>query len=83
MSNLTTQQHYEVPGGTLKVILTTDHVLSVVEREELDHIADACLEFQEHQRSGYMHEVIRAGAAAEEVDEALWELGGEGEISAG
>jgi hypothetical protein len=83
MSNLTTQQHYEVPGGTLKVILTTDHMLSEVEREELDHIAEVCLEFQEHQRSGHLHEMIRAGAAAEEVDEALWELGGEGEISAG
>jgi hypothetical protein len=83
MSNLTTQQHYEVPGGTLKVILTTDHALSEAERFELDHIAEACLEFQDRRHSGHLHEIIRAGAAAEEVDEALWELGGEGEISAG
>jgi hypothetical protein len=83
MTNLTTQQHYDVPGGTLKVILTTDHALSAHEREELDHIAAVCQAFQEHQRSHPMHEAVRDGAAAAELDEAMWELGGEEGISAG
>jgi hypothetical protein len=79
MTNLTTQQHYEVPGGTLKVILTTDHALSAAEREELDHIADACQAFQAHNRM----EPALAGDAAAEVDEAIWELGGDQGIMAG
>jgi hypothetical protein len=83
MSNLTTQQHYEVPGGTLKVILTTDHVLTAIERDELDHIADACLTFQEHRASGPRHPVAIGRDPALEVDEAIWELGGDEEISAG
>jgi hypothetical protein len=82
MKNLTTQQHYEVPGGTLKVVLTTDHALTPVERADLDGIAAACAAFQAHERSGHPD----PGAAvvpALEVDEAIWELGGEQGISAG
>jgi len=82
MKSLTTQQHYEVPGGTLKVVLTTNHALTAVERTDLDHIADACAAFQAHERSGHPEpgEVV---APALEVDEAIWELGGEQGISAG
>jgi hypothetical protein len=80
MTNLTTQQHYEVPGGTLKVVLTTDHALSVVERADLDHIADACAAFQARSRHT---EPAAAVAPALEVDEAIWELGGEQGITAG
>jgi hypothetical protein len=80
MTNLTTQQHYEVPGGTLKVVLTTDHALSVVERADLDHIADACAAFQARSRHP---EPTAAVTPALEVDEAIWELGGELEITAG
>ena len=83
MGNLITQQHYEVPGGTLKVILTTDHALSAVEREELDRIADACLTFQRLQRTGHPHVTASAGDPAGEVDEAIWELGGDEDIMAG
>lgn len=83
MSNLTTQQHYEVPGGTLRVILTTDHVLSTAERHELDHIADACLEFQRHHPHAHPHPPVAGADPAEQVDEAIWELGGDQEISAG
>jgi L-aminopeptidase/D-esterase-like protein len=71
---LTTQQHYEVAGGTLKVILTTDHALSGAEQRRLAGVGDACLAFQ-------------AGAppvpAAPDLDEAIWELGGEEAICAG
>jgi hypothetical protein len=84
MTSLTTQQHYEMPGGTLRVILTTDHTLTSAEREELDRIAVACTRFQEVRRA------IHAGGsgggedvAASEVDEAIWELGGEQDILAG
>ena len=82
MTNLTTQQHYEVPGGTLKVILTTDHALSAAEREELDNIADACQAFQAHDQLGHVAPAALADAAAE-VDEAIWELGGDQGIMAG
>jgi hypothetical protein len=81
MKQLTTQQHYEVPGGTLKVVLTTDHALTAVEREDLDHIADACTAFQA--RDAWRHAESRAAAPALEIDEAIWELGGEQAISAG
>jgi hypothetical protein len=79
MKTLTTQQHYEVPGGTLKVVLTTDHALSAVERADLDHIADACAAFRCHERSRHPD----GAARALEVDEAIWELGGEQGITAG
>jgi hypothetical protein len=82
MKNLTTQQHYEVPGGTLKVLLTTDHTLTEVERADLDHIADACAAFQAHERTRHP-EPAEAAAPALEVDEAIWELGGEQGITAG
>src|SRR3954453_8800364 len=73
MTNLTTQHHYDVPGGTLKVVLTTDHVLTPVERAELDGIAAACAAFQAHERSGHLGaEVAAAFAPALEVDEAIW-----------
>jgi hypothetical protein len=80
MTNLTTQQHYEVPGGTLKVILTTDHALSAAGREDFDQIADACQAFQAHEQLG---NVATAADPAAEVDEAIWELGGDQGIMAG
>ncbi len=82
MKNLTTQQHYDVPGGTLKGVLTTDHALSAVERADLDHIADACAAFQAHERSRHA-DPAPAAAPALDVDEAIWELGGEQGITAG
>jgi hypothetical protein len=81
MTRLTTQQHYEVPGGTLKVVLTTDHALTAVEREDLDHIADACAAFQA--REGARRPDAGVVAPALEIDEAIWELGGEQGIMAG
>jgi hypothetical protein len=82
MKNLTTQHHYEVAGGTLKVVLMTDHALTDVERADLDGIAAACAAFQAHERSGHPEPGTNALPALE-VDEAIWELGGEQGISAG
>jgi hypothetical protein len=79
MKQLTTQQHYEVPGGTLKIVLTTDHALTSVERADLDDIAAACTAFQA--REAGRHPEVAAPAL--EVDEAIWELGGEQGITAG
>jgi len=79
MKTLTTQQHYDVPGGTLKIVLTTDHALTPVERADLDHIAAACAAFQAHEAGRHP----AAAAPALEVDEAIWELGGEQGITAG
>ncbi|MEY2532534.1 MAG: hypothetical protein QOF29_444 [bacterium] len=83
MRTLTTQQHYEVPGGTLKVVLTTDHVLTTVERDELDRVADACVRFQVIQRSEHPHPPADGADPAGEVDAAIWEMGGEQSIMAG
>ena len=44
---VTTQQHFEVPGGCLKLILTTDDPLTSTERAAFDDIAAACRAFQE------------------------------------
>jgi hypothetical protein len=82
MRSLTTQQHYEVPGGTLKVVLTTDHALTAVERADLDGIAAACAAFQAHEGAGHPEPAGAAGPALE-IDEAIWELGGEQGITAG
>ena len=81
MTHLTTQQHYDLPGGTLKVILETDHPLSGLERDDLDRIAVACAEFAAH-RPG-THPAPPGDDPAREVDEAIWELGGDAHISAG
>jgi hypothetical protein len=81
MTHLTTQQHYEVPGGTLKVILQTDHALSGLERDDLDRIAGACEEFAAHERAAHPHSA--PDDPAREVDEAIWDLGGDAAISAG
>jgi hypothetical protein len=84
MTNLTTQQRYDVPGGTLRVVLQTDHALSGVEREDLDRIGAACEEFAAHERAAHPHPDPPPGAdPAAEVDEAIWELGGDAGISAG
>jgi hypothetical protein len=82
MRNLTTQQRYEVPGGTLRVILETDHPLSAAERHELDHIADACEAFQARERAARPEPAVDPDPARD-VDEAIWELGGEEGILAG
>jgi hypothetical protein len=82
MTHLTTQQHYEVPGGTLRVILETDHALSSAERAELDTIATACEAFGAQARP--LHPAPpREADPAREVDEAIWELGGDVDIMAG
>jgi hypothetical protein len=82
MTHLTTQQHYECRGGTLKVILETDHALSGVERDDLDRIALACADFAAHGPG--THSAPESGDdPAREVDEAIWDLGGDAAISAG
>jgi hypothetical protein len=83
MRNLTTQQRYEVPGGTLRVILETDHSLTPSERRELDNIADACEAFRASELAGAHRAPEPELEAAREVDEAIWELGGDQDIMAG
>jgi len=78
MTRLTMQQHHEVPGATLTVTVTTDHVLSPAELEGLDEIARVCRAFGA--APGLRLEVDEASA---EVDLAIWELGGDEAISAG
>jgi hypothetical protein len=77
MRSITTQQHYEARGASLKVVLTTDHGLTPEEREDLDHIADACHAFAEHHRPHHHP------GGSEDMDQAIWELGGEEAITAG
>jgi hypothetical protein len=71
---LVTQQHYEVAGGSLMLVLRTDHALSARERRALDRLALACSEY------------VRAAPAADAddpFDVALDELGGAENICAG
>jgi hypothetical protein len=80
MTRLTTQQHHEVPGGTLRVTVETDHTLSPAELEGLADIASACRAFGAP--AGRHHGAVEFEASAE-VDVAIWELGGDQGISAG
>jgi hypothetical protein len=75
-----TTQHYEVPGGTLRLHLTTERPPTQQEREDLERIADACAVFRSHHLERTHH-----GSAGDldDMDEAIWELGGEESISAG
>ena len=75
-----TTQHYEVPGGSLRLTLTTERPPTSEEREDLDRIADACAVFRAHHLERTHHEHKHD---LDEMDEALWELGGEESISAG
>ena len=71
---LLTQQHYEVAGGSLTLLLRTDHALSPGERQALDRLASACSDY------------ARAAPPADEddpFDVALEELGGAENICAG
>lgn len=83
MRHLTTQRHYEVPGGTLKVILTTDHALSTSERVEFDRIDEACEAFRDHVARILHPAAAGAEDPAGEVDDAIWALGGDADIMAG
>ena len=75
-----TTQHYEVPGASLRLILTTDRPPTLAEREDLDRIADACAVFRTH----HLHHAHHGRAEdLDEMDAAIWELGGEESISAG
>jgi hypothetical protein len=75
-----TTQHYEVPGGTLLLELNTERPPTREEREDLDRIADACTLFR-------LHHLVRThrdrASDLDDMDEAIWELGGEESISAG
>ena len=79
MKRLTTQQHHEVAGATLTVTVTTDHALSPSELSGLDEIGRACRAFG----AAEAHVVEAEVDAAAEVDVAIWELGGDADISAG
>jgi hypothetical protein len=74
-----TSQHYEVPGGTLRVVLTTERPPTAEEREDLNRIADACDVFRSHHLTHTHHGVV---ADLDDMDEAIWELGGDVAISA-
>ena len=79
MTRLTTQQHHEVPGATVTVTVTTDHVLSPAELEGLEEIARVCRAFGA--AAGLRR--LETDEATAEVDLAIWELGGDEAISAG
>ncbi len=72
----TLERVYDVEDGVLKLFLTTDHPIHDREAEALDRVAEsylACLD------------KVRAGPARfrDEDDEAIYELGGEENITAG
>jgi hypothetical protein len=71
---LLTQQRYEVAGGSLTLLLRTDHALSARERQALDRLTLAC--------SDYAREAPPADGD-DPFDLALEELGGAENICAG
>jgi hypothetical protein len=68
-----TQQHYEVAGGSLTLVLRTDHALSAHERQALDRLAVAWGNYT----------AAPAADADDPFDVALEELGGADNICAG
>jgi hypothetical protein len=68
-----TTLHHEFRGGELRLVLTTDSPPTRLERERLDRITGECTALGPPRRDG----------ACADVDEAIWELGGELAITAG
>lgn len=73
--SLTTERCYDIDGGTLKVVLKTDHPLSPREADALDGVAESYM--------GCFEKVHRELVAGDDDDRALWELGGVENICAG
>jgi hypothetical protein len=71
---LLTQQHHEVAGGSLTLVLQSDHALSARERQALDRLTLAC---GDHARA------VPPADADDPFDVALDELGGGENICAG
>lgn len=71
----TAERCYEVDGGTLKVSLKTDHPLTRQEYDALDKVAESYV--------GCFEKVARRARARDDDDEAIYQLGGEENISAG
>ena len=72
--SLTTERCYDIEGGTLKVVLKTDHRPSPREYDALDGVAASYLSCFEN---------VHRELAADDDDRALWELGGVENICAG
>ena len=70
----TTERCYDVTGGTLKLVLQTDHPLTQRELEALVRVAESYLG---------CFEKLRSEPRTDDEDEAIWELGGEENICAG
>jgi hypothetical protein len=71
----TAERCYDVDGGVLKVSLKTDHSLTDREYEALDRVAESYL--------GCFEKLARTRRERDENDEAIYELGGEENITAG
>jgi hypothetical protein len=72
----TTERTYEVVGGVLKLSLRTDHSLSGREYEALDRVAEHYLECFDKIRRDRID-------LDDEDDRAVYELGGEENVTAG
>ena len=70
----TTERCYEVAGGVLKLSLRTDHPLSSNEFEALDRVGEEYLGCFER---------VRSRRFDDDDDRALYELGGEENVTAG
>ena len=72
MSHVTVER-LQVAGGSLRIELTTDHALNHLERASFERIVDTCQDYARHHPS----------ANDDEMDDAIAELGGEENITAG
>ncbi len=71
----TTERCYDVEGGVLKLFLKTDHPISEREADALDRVAESYL--------ACFDKIKAPRRAFDEDDEAIYELGGEENITAG
>ena len=71
----TTERCYDVTGGILKLSLKTDHPLNQTEHEALERVAEHYL--------GCFERLRRERLGSDEDDRAVYELGGEENVTAG
>jgi hypothetical protein len=75
-----TTRHRETTAGALRLILETEHAPTPGELDDLEQFERI---WTTHHREPGEHVVRAPDAVVAEMDEAIWALGGEEEITAG
>jgi hypothetical protein len=75
-----TMRHHETTAGALRLVLETERPPTAGELDDLERFERI---WASHQRKPGEHAVREPDAVVDEIDEALWALGGEEAITAG